>query len=71
MYESRQTADVEISISAVLLWGRDPVERAKRAKQTTTRYAGARQMLYKENHLSVIMRLFKPEYNERKGDFNG
>ncbi len=41
-----------------------------RTKQITARYAGARRLLYK-NHLSIIMRLFKPIYNERKGDFNG
>ena len=27
------------------------------------------QLLIAKNHLSVIMRLFKPIYNERKGDF--
>jgi hypothetical protein len=35
--------------------GLKPVERAERAKQKTTRYAGARQELYKKNHLSAIM----------------
>jgi len=34
---------------------RDSVELAKRARQKTTRYAGARQMLYKDNHLSDTM----------------
>ena len=30
-----------------------------------------RQTVIQKKHLSVIMRLFKPIYNERKGDFNG
>lgn len=33
------------------LVGCDPVERAKRAKQITTRYAGARRWLYQKDLL--------------------
>ena len=36
-------------------WRRDSVELAKRARQKTTRYAGARRKLYKNNHLSNKM----------------
>lgn len=32
---------------------------------------GCAVFVIQKNHLSVIMRLFKPIYNERKGDFNG
>lgn len=32
---------------------------------------GCAVIVIQKNHLSVIMRLFKPIYNERKGDFNG
>jgi hypothetical protein len=39
----------------IFIIGLKPVERAERAKQKTTRYAGARQELYKKNHLSAIM----------------
>ena len=34
----------------------------------TTRYAGARRLLYK-NHLSIIIEVFRPLLKERKGDF--
>lgn len=34
----------------------------------TTRYAGARHLLYK-NHLSIIIEVFRPLLKERKGDF--
>ncbi len=34
----------------------------------TTRYAGARRLLYK-NHLSLIIEVFRPLLKERKGDF--
>ena len=50
--------------------GRDPVELAKRAKYKPPAMR-VRDDCYTKNHLSVIMRLFKPIYNERKGDFNG
>lgn len=32
---------------------------------------GCAVFVIQKNHLSVIIRLFKPVYNERKGDFNG
>ena len=32
---------------------------------------GCATEVIQKNHLSVIIRLFKPIYNERKGDFNG
>jgi hypothetical protein len=32
---------------------------------------GCAVFVIQKNHLSVIIRLFKPIYNERKGDFNG
>ena len=32
---------------------------------------GCATAVIQKNHLSVIMRLFKPIYNEREGDFNG
>ena len=35
-------------VGCFALVGRDPVEHAKRAKQRTTRYAGARRKLYKK-----------------------
>ena len=45
-----------VSRSPLYSYGsRDSVELAKRARQKTTRYAGARQMLYKDNHLSDTM----------------
>ncbi len=34
----------------------------------TTRYAGARRLLYK-NYLSIIIEVFRPLLKERKGDF--
>ena len=46
----------EKSATLLFIYGsRDSVELAKRARQKTTRYAGARQMLYKDNHLSDTM----------------
>jgi len=33
--------------------------------------SGCAVFVTQKNHLSVIIRLFKPIYNERKGDFNG
>ena len=42
--------DSSTELSGLLsLVGRDPVEHAKRAKQRTTRYAGARRKLYKKS----------------------
>ena len=32
---------------------------------------GCAVYVIQKNHLSAIMRLFKPIYSERKGDFNG
>ena len=54
----------------VFFMGRDPVELAKRAKYKppAMRVHG---VCYTKKHPSVIMRLFKPIYIERKGDFNG
>ena len=43
-----------------VLWGRDPVELAKRAKQQPPAMR-VRDDCYTKNHLSVIMRLFKPK----------
>lgn len=47
--------------------GHDPVALAKRAKYKppAMRVHG---VCYTKNHLSAIMRLFKPIYSERKGD---
>lgn len=48
--------------------GRDPGEIAKRAKYKPPAM-WALGVCYTKKHLSVIIKLFKPIYNERKGDF--
>ena len=49
--------------------GYDPVEHA-RVRKINHPLCGCAVYVIQKNHLSVIMRLFKPIYNERKGDFN-
>ena len=51
--------------------GYDPVEHLKDTKQKTIRYADEGQGVIQKNHLSNIIRLFKPKYIRKKGDFNG
>lgn len=50
--------------------GRDPVEHAS-VRNINHLLCGSAVFVIQKNHLSVIMRLFKPIYNERKGDFHG
>lgn len=50
--------------------GHDPVEHAC-VQNINHPLCGCAVYVIQKNHLSVIMRLFKPIYNERKGDFNG
>ena len=62
----------------ILLW-LQPVECAGVSQQRNggvrNRKPPAMRVMYQtviqKNHLSVIIRLFKPIYSERKGDFNG
>ena len=50
--------------------GRDPVEHVY-VRNSNHPLCGCAVFVIQKNHLSVIIRLFKPIYNERKGDFNG
>lgn len=58
-------------VSGVLHYaGHDPVEHAC-VRNINHPLCGCAVFVIQKNHLSAIMRLFKPIYNERKGDFNG
>ncbi len=50
--------------------GHDPVEHAN-VRNINQSLCGCAVFVIQKNHLSVIMRLFKPMYNQRKDDFNG
>lgn len=54
----------------VSVMGRNPAELAKCAKYKQP-LCGRAVYVIQKNHLFVIIRLFKPIYNERKGNFHG
>ena len=48
-----------------------PLSSSRSVRDINHPLSGCAVFVIQKNHLSVIMRLFKPIYNERKGDFNG